>query len=573
MLKPKQLFIQCVLAKLVAMYRKLSFYFLFGISLITSCVAQKIESKQIKIFGDNPQVKLFQLSEVEKQRWLHQDIIDDTIPGISLDKAYENLLKDKENKEIIVAIIDTEIDIEHEDLKDKFWVNKNEIPHNGIDDDANGYVDDVYGWNFIGNKNGENIIYSTLECIRILRVAKHTSKGKENKELITSSTIQEVQKTYDSLLKVAVSDQKYGNFLVDTYPKSKEALKQFFPEEDYTTKQLDSLYKLYKPKDKELGTLIYYMSDYIKYNLTQEWINNYKKKADIKLEKTYNIDYDDRALLGDNPEDLNDIEYGNNAVSSHLDDFYHGTLMAGIIAATRNNGIGNDGIANNVKIMPLAISSNGEEHDKDIALAIRYAVNNGAKVINMSFGKNFSLHPKWVFDAIKYASEKDVLIVTSAGNSAKDLNYHEYFPNDSFDNDVEVSDNFIMVGSTSLNMNEKLLSSYSNYGSIDVDIFAPGEQVYTTLPKNKYRFDSGTSISSAVVSGVAALIKSYYPNLSASEVKEIIMASGIEYPFEAKVPGTKNPEKLLPFKLFSKSGKIVNAYNALLMAESLSKDD
>ena len=518
------------------------------------------------------------LTETERRVWHHKDILEDSLPGISLKKAYKEILREEKGKNIIVAVLDTEIDIYHEDLRDHIWKNTDEIPNNGLDDDQNGYIDDVNGWNFLGNDRGENIIYANLECTRIIKKYKNQFEGKtiddfEGAQQTLFREYNEAKAHYDSQLKSALSAQKYGNFLVDTYPKSKALLKAIYPDEDYTVEALDSMYNFYKDKDKEKSKLIYYMADYIKYKLTQKWINDYKAKADAKINTTYNESYVDREILGDDPEDLNSKQYGNNRVSGNLDIFYHGTLVAGLIAANRNNDIGIDGITEHVKIMPVCISAEGNEHDKDIALGIRYAVDNGAKVINMSFGKDFSLHKEWVLEAIRYAAENEVLIVSSSGNSSYNLEeYNNYYPIDNIDNGEEVSDNFLLVGSISRHVDKNLLSYYSNYSNIDVDVFAPGENMYTTLPKNEYKYDSGTSLASAITSGVAALIRSYYPKLSASEVKHIIMASGVAYDIEVEVTQEDGTKTMLPFSELSKSGKVVNAYNALLMAEEVSKE-
>lgn len=509
---------------------------------------------------------------IDLKNWHLKDIEIDTIPGISLERAYDSILKNKSGKEVIVAIIDTEIDISHEDIKNTIWINTDEIPENGIDDDKNGYIDDINGWNFLGNLKGDNIIYASLECVRIIQKFQEEFKGK-NIEDISSEKKQDFEiyakakQHYTKRLSLKKEDQKYGDFLFYGYPEAKAALKKIYPTESYTSKQLDSLYKIVKKNDKKLAKHIFFISDFLKYNLSEEWIKKYKKKADLSIEKTYNFNYVERKGIDEKPEDIAYKNYGSHYLNKNIDEFFHGTLIAGLIARNRTNTIGTDGIINNIKIMPIPISSYGNEHDKDIALAIRYAVDNGAKVINMSFGKEFSLRRDWVFDAFKYAEEYNVLIVSSAGNSSYNLNdFNNYYPNDNTDNQTDVSDNFLLVGSISNKIDESLLSYYSNYGSIDVDIFAPGENIYTTLPNNKYKFDSGTSLASAITSRVAALIYSHYPNLSASQVKHILMDSGVEYTFNVKVD-----DKLLPFNTLSKSGKVVNAYNALIMADSISR--
>ncbi|MCX2678896.1 S8 family serine peptidase [Galbibacter sp. EGI 63066] len=499
--------------------------------------------------------------------WILEDIKLDSVPGISLDRAINDELITPPKNPIIIAVIDTEIDINHESLKRNIWQNKKEIPGNGKDDDANGYIDDINGWNFIGNAKGENIIYPNNESLRIIRAYKKDSlNGLVNKELYKKAL-----KKYEEAKESAQSDMDYVNFLTDTYPKSKKALLKFFPKEDYTTDQLDSLYDIYKEKDEELAKLIYYMSDYIKYDLSKEWIDDLRKTVEGDLNKSLNPDYFDRDILGDNPDDINDISYGTPIVNGHIGELYHGTEVASIIAAQTDSL---KGVCENCLIMPVSISSNGNEHDKDIALGIKYAVDNGAKVINMSFGKELSLHKQWVLDAIKYAEDNNVLIVSSAGNSRLNLSeITDYYPNDNLNDETEVSNNYILVGATTNTIDPDLLAYFSNYGQHDVDVFAPGHLIKAAIPNNKYKEDSGTSLSSAVVSGIAGIIFSQYPDLSAAQVKRIIMNSGVEYNIDVSVPSKDNPKRLLPFKQLSKSGKIVNVYNALLMAKSLSDDN
>mgnify|MGYP001803461113 CR=1 FL=1 len=273
-----------------------------------------------------------------------------------------------------------------------------------------------------------------------------------------------------------------------------------------------------------------------------------------------NVDFNERTILNEDSNDILDTDYGNNNVSGNIHRYSHATKVAGIIKEDF------------IKLMPLAIASQGDTHDKDIALAIRYAVDNGANIINMSFGKFYSLHKEWVFEALKYAENRNVLIVSSAGNKSYNLNeINNYYPNDNINNGEEIADNFLLVGVSSAFPNENLFASYSNYGDIDVDTFAPGEEVYTLLPKNKYEYDGGTSLAAAITSKVAALILSYYPNLTASQVKHIIMDSGVEYTFPVKTATREDKNKMTPFNELSKSGKIVNAYNALIMADSISK--
>jgi cell wall-associated protease len=369
------------------------------------------------------------------------------------------------------------------------------------------------------------------------------------------------------------------------YPIVKDTLKHFFPKEDYTYEKLDSMYKIYKINDKlyrqrrddndiDLGALISYMMINIEANSNSlDKIKDTEIQIDSIVNKNLNIDYNERKYIGDNPKVL-EKGYGSNKLSINIKGIRtiqdHNTKVSGIIAANRENNLGIKGFSNNIKIMPLITSFSGDEHDKDIALAIRYAVDNGAKVINMSFGKEFSVHKEWVHEAFKYAEAHNVLLVHVAGNSSLNADENPYYPSDvSDDGTGEICNNFINVGSISQKVDSTFVSKFSNYGKKNVDIFAPGDKIYTTSSENKYKYDSGTSLAGPMVSGTAALIWLYYPKLTAPQVKQIILDSGVSYDIEVIVPGTK--DKKLKFSELSKSGKVVNVYNAMLMAGKIGK--
>ena len=278
-----------------------------------------------------------------------------------------------------------------------------------------------------------------------------------------------------------------------------------------------------------------------------------------------------RSVLGDDPNTMENKSYGDAATGHSIKDEAHGTHVSGIIGASRNNDIGMNGVANNVKIMAVRAVPDGDEYDKDVALGLRYAVDNGAKVINTSFGKGFSPKKEWVYEAILYAASKDVLIVNAAGNDGKNMDVEKTFPNDSRDLVTEISDNVLTVGAMSANYDENLPASFSNYGKINVDVFAPGVQIYSTTPEGEYAKFSGTSMAAPSTAGVAALIRSYYPKLSASQVKHILMNSGTMINLDVIKPGSRSREtptgEKVPFAELSVSGRVVNAYNALKMAD------
>jgi cell wall-associated protease len=557
--------------------------FLFFLLFFISCKSTKeLTTPSIKLISKK------ELNSLALQTWFQKDFQQDTIPGISLDKWHKP--KKSKNKSIIVAVIDTQIDLKHEDLQSQIWTNLKEIPDNGIDDDHNGYIDDVNGWSFTGNKSGGYVVWGNFEYVRIVREWDPLFKDKKEAQINAQdiSNYKEYQRAQKTLKEQITYYNRYQLSIkhsIKVYPLIKDTLKHFFPKEDYTYQQLDSMYKKYKLNDKtyrqrredndmDLGALIDYRMINLESNeKTLEDIKETKIQMDSIVNKNLNLNFNERISIGDNPQKL-EKGYGNNLVCNnkvgHRNIQDHCTKVSGIIAANRNNNIGIKGIADNVKIMPLCISFSGDEHDKDIAMAVRYAVDNGAKIINMSFGKEFSLRKEWVFEAFKYAEEHNVLLVHCAGNNGFNVDENPYYPSDNtFDGSKEICNNFINIGSISSRLDSTFVSRFSNYGKQNVDLFAPGEEIYTTDAGNAYKSDSGTSLAGPMVSGTVALIWSYYPNLTATEVKQIIMDSGTAYDLEVNVPGTK--DKKVPFSELSKSGKVLNVYNAMQMAEKVSK--
>jgi cell wall-associated protease len=549
---------------------KLKLLMLLLVFVLVACQNSK---SHLPITANQAKLNTWKISDQEMENWFKKDIVFDSIPGISLYRAYDTLLTKKRPNSIIVAVLDGQIDSNHTDLKNHIWTNENEIADNQIDDDNNAYVDDIHGWNFLGNSQGSNIKFASIESIRIIQQLDSKFKGKVESEISENErqdflNYKEAQINYEDNLKLKNSDVAYGLFLSEGYPVAKKELEKIFPKGDYNIQKLDSLYRLIKNTDKDLAKHVYFINDCLEYDITEEWIESYNNDIDSSLATTYNLNFYDRLSFDPKPNNLNFTAYGNPYINKNADLNKHSTKVSSLVLRAtkyKNN-------PSSIQIMPLAISPFGSEHDKDIALAIKYAVDNGASIINMSFSKELSLHKKWILDAIKYASDHEVLIVTSSGNSYKNIDAANQFePNDRLQDGNEISDNFVVVGSSSPFFNKYLFSYYSNYGKRDVDIFAPGENIKVAMPDNKDIIDSGTSLSAAITSGVAALIRSYYPDLTASQVKHILMDSGIEYTLEVSTPTEEDPDKTTPFNQLSKSGKVLNAYNALLMAERISK--
>jgi subtilisin family serine protease len=501
---------------------------------------------------DSSPLKVSELTEAEKHNWGHLDLEKDTIPGMSVDKAYSDIIKNRKGKKVIVAVIDSGIDIDHEDLDDVVWTNKDEIPNNGKDDDKNGYVDDVHGWNFLGDGYNEQ-----LEFVRILATG-NTSHPEY------AAAKAEYEKEYEKWLgRKTQYEQIYQQIKT-----ADETLAKHFGKKDYTKKEVADI----KTEDQALAQA-QQIANYM-FSNGMDSMGDAVKEIEDGLESindrlNYNLNKELKGrVTGDNPDDMSTKYYGNGNVKPVKKSESHGTHVAGIIAAERNNGKGANGVANNVEIMSIRTVPNGDEYDKDVALAIRYAVDNGAQVINGSFGKSFSTHSDWVRDAIAYASDNDVIFVHAAGNDSKDVDTEPNFPDDNV-NGVEVSNTYIRVGALAPKYGSGMIAGFSNYGKNNVDVFAPGASVYSTTPENEYKTKGGTSMAAPGVAGIAALIRSYYPNLSAAQVKQIIMDSGLALKTKVIVGG--NSEDVRPFADLSKSAKIVNAYNALIMAAKMSK--
>lgn len=512
--------------------------------------------------------------------WYHMDYKKDSFYGISLYKAYDFLKeRNKKSEPIIVAVLDSGIDTTHEDLKSVLWRNPKEIPGNNKDDDGNGYVDDVFGWNFLGNKDGRNIKKASDERSRVFHRWKDQFANKNlNPEEMTQQQREQFFIWKKALNQMNFSHEEQMELIfvevtAKALKKHDKILRQEMGCEEYTCEKLEKFQPISKMgKEAKLGFLTCMKmigldteeKNTILLSQLEEYIDG--KKTAFESKEKAPRDY--RAeVIGDNYYNLNDRFYGNADVMGPNPD--HGTHVSGLIAAQRNNGIGIDGVADNVRIMMLRVVPDGDEYDKDVALAIRYAVDHGAKVINMSFGKSFSPEKNWVDSAIRYAEQKDVLVLHSSGNDGDNIDEKDVFPNPWLQQWNTLASNYITVGASSdPKISGSISAEFSNYGKQKVDLFAPGVKIYSTLPGgNKYGNQQGTSMATPIVSGIAAMIRSYYPQLTAVQVKQIIEKSVLipessAYCFR---PGEK--ATIVPFTELSRTGGIVNAYNAMVTAE------
>ncbi len=519
---------------------------------LMGCGATALVTTPIENIDTSP-LKISDLTKAEKENWGHLDLVTDTIPGMSVDKAYAEIIGNKKGQKVIVAIVDSGIDLKHEDLNDVLWINKGEKPGNGKDDDGNGYVDDIHGYDFLGASYNEQ-----LEAARIVKL----KLGDADTQARAKAKIEADTQKYLG----------YKNQLDQMYPVIENAHKTIsthLGKKDYIKNEVTAI----KTEDqtllqsKSIVTQMFEHGNSIPEVLKS--IDGDRKGLVKRLNYNLKVDFDGRKVVGDNPYDFNDRGYGDGSPQNDYEDESHGTHVAGIVAAERNNGKGANGVANNVALMSIRAVPNGDEYDKDIALGIRYAVDNGAKIINGSFGKSFSPNAEWVYEAIKYAASKDVLFVHAAGNDGLNIDdaSNPNFPNDRPNGAGEIADNVIEVGALDPKYGSEMVASFSNYGNQNVDVFAPGGEIYSTVPSNKYEYKGGTSMAAPAVAGVAALIRSQYPKLTAPQVKKIIMQSGLSP--KAKVVVSGDTANTATLDKISKSGKIVNAYNALIMAAAV----
>lgn len=518
-----------------------------------------------------PVLSFGQSKDTPPSNWFNLDLEQDGVLGISTEKAYDLLLKDKKSTPVVVAVIDGGVDVHHEDLKDIIWVNEQDSVATGKDEDGNGYINDKYGWNFIGNTNGENLHYDNLEVTRLVRELepKYVSvlpstplTGEEKREfaeyqrLVTyyAGKTQEArmgQISYTGLKRAVDS-------MVTKIGKEHPTLadfNNFKPSGDLEKMALQVIKKELKSEP-----------DFAKfYKQIMDGVEYFNNQVDYHLNK----DFDPRSIVGDDYENSYERYYGNPDVVGP--DADHGTHVAGIIGAVRDNDIGIKGVADNVRIMALRTVPDGDERDKDVANSIRYAVENGAKVINMSFGKAFAKDKKVVDDAVKFAVENDVLLVHAAGNDGQDNDANPNFPNrnyvDSLGLNQGEAQTWIEVGASRWNNDNELVASFSNYGRRSVDVFAPGVKIHSTMPGSTYEDQQGTSMAAPVVAGLAALIRSYYPELPATEVKRIIMQSVTRVDQRVKVTGADGRSSRVSMNDICVTGGVVNAYRAILLAE------
>lgn len=513
-----------------------------------------------------------QATQLAPENWQNLSFETDGVAGTGVEQVYANW--PDIDHEVIVAVIDTGVDVNHEDLQGKIWINRDEIPGNNLDDDGNGYIDDYVGWNFIGSptgmgkvqegaNNANGFIFYPGDPNQQLRCDDKAS----TRELRLLMKLEQTESLTENQKK------KLQELKEDIIPKREQALNYLNKYQEYYAEFMHQIGILKGLGLKEVSSqaVANLEIDPSKIELLKIQASVYEKLNNgitpERLEKSiaenreeaycfYNYVEDPRiAIVGDNPSDLSEKGYGNNDVIGPNPD--HGTSVAGIIAANRENDVGIKGIVRNAKIMPLRVLSKGDERDKDVANAILYAVENGARIINISFGKYSSLNKEVVDHAIAYAEQKDVLIVNSAGNDGFDNDTTIYYPNDLSTNGKRFS-NMITVGASGAKVGNSLVPRFTNYGQSSVDLLAPGVMIQSLATGNKYFYSSGTSLSAPIVSGIAALLVTLKPDLKPRQIKDYLMQTTSHFP--GKIIYGRQPMYLTDF---CRTGGIVNAYAAV----------
>jgi cell wall-associated protease len=509
--------------------------------------------------------------------WPCLDPILDSIAGISLYRAYE-LLKGKPSVPVIVGVLDSGVDITHEDLREVIWKNPKETPDNQTDDDKNGYTDDVNGWNFMGAKDGTTYEYDQPEITQtyVLLKNKYDTANPAKLSPAEKRQYETYQTAKAQFLKRYQASQSKRIAFADTV-KFWEAARQIREKLPDTRTSASAIREVDTGTDsvalavkKTLAEA--YLAQYGSFSFYLTLVRkNWERFTQIMGSEAtiaFNPDYNPRATVGDNPANPMERHYGSPrmVIGKSQQLAVHGSHVAGIIGAKRGNGKGIDGVADNVQIMPVSVvPANGDERDKDVANGIRYAVENGAKVINMSFGKRLSPFKEQVDAAIRFAEERDVLIVHAAGNNGENYDSLPAYPSARYENG-KVAKNVLVVGNSTWRVNTGLPSRSSNYGLQTVDLFAPGTDILSTLPNDQYASFSGTSMAAPMTAGVAALLRSYFPKLTAVQVKDILMKSSYKPDLQVRKPGRADQQ--ISFKNLSRSGGLLNAFEAVKMAIS-----
>jgi subtilisin family serine protease len=484
------------------------------------------------------------------------------VAGIGSERALRELLAGQQPaRTVTVAVIDGGVDTAHVDLRANLWTNEDEVAGNGRDDDGNGYVDDVRGWNFIGGADGENVHHETLEVTRLHARCIGAPAASPAVPQPPPDRCAEFARVYESELAEAQAMMQQVNMLEGFLAQALPLLRRAAGTDSLDRARVEAI----RATDPNVGQARQIYLQLADAGISPADIEDAREGYSSRLEYGFDLDFDPRSIVGDREGDLAERVYGNRDVTGP--DAGHGTHVAGIIGAVRGNGQGVDGVAPGVRLLSIRTVPDGDERDKDVANAIRYAVDAGADIINMSFGKAYSPFKSAVDDAVRYADERGVLLVHAAGNDGVDLAQTPNYPNPFYEGGGS-AENWIEVGASSWKGNTALAAEFSNYGRDQVDVFAPGVDILSTAPDGEYERNSGTSMAAPVVSGLAALLMAYFPDLTAPDVKRIILETATKRPGMVARPGAQAGEQI-EFGTLSRTGAIVNAYEAVKRAQSM----
>lgn len=530
--------------------------------------------------------------------WYNCSFDKDSVYGAEVNRAYEFLKKKKIKKRPIVALIGFGMDVEHEDLKENIWINPKE-KNNGKDNDKNGLVGDINGWNFLGGKDGAVMEMTMSEGDREFFRLEHKKygnylfDGKDYFKMIDGkktkveapANLDEYHYYRDVIVHESRVAGAYGgqqlSYLILAYAHQfDKMMRERFPNKELTQEDFGICYDPKGPRDSLSEVAFMYMIMGFSVSKTSSWdvvYNSIKEGQQIKLceteyqQKLERFGSDNRkGIVGDNYLDINDNKYGNNVLLTA--DASVGTMQAGVVAAKRDNGLGIDGIAN-ADIMTLRVAgSSGDPYLKDMALAIRYAVDHNADIIVLP-GQN-TLYPenqkKWISEALRYAEGKGVLVMVPTSEYAVDLSKDTFFPNRWMAGGKELT-NLMVVASSDKSGNP---SMSSNYGKKEVDLYAPGIDIYTTYTGDTYQTGKGAGLAVATTAGVAALIKSYYPHLTGSQIRDLLLKNvtpraDVEVEKGIRLASGQQSQDLFLFGDLCLSGGILNAYQAVVAADKL----
>jgi subtilisin family serine protease len=496
--------------------------------------------------------------------WWLLDAAADRVHGIGVERAYRELLAGRTaQRTVVVAVIDSGVDVEHEDLAGSLWRNPGEVAGTGRDDDGNGYVDDLHGWNFIGGRDGRNVDHDTYEVTRLYQRLRAVYEGARADTLSASARAEfeqfrRIRSEWESERRSAQDQLRQVREIEAAVIHFTGLLRAHLDTDTLTLEQVQAIRTTRPDLRQAQGIFLELAAN----GITPDMYTRHREYLEGRVNYGLNPDFDPRPIVGDDPMDLTERFYGNPDVVGP--DAKHGTHVAGIIAAGRADTVGIRGIAP-ARIMVIRAVPNGDERDKDVANAIRYAVDNGANIINMSFGKGHSPEKHVVDDAVRYADSRGVLLVHAAGNDGADLDTKPNFPTRRFA-DGTAARHWITVGASAWWSADSLAAQFSNYGREQVDIFAPGVDILSTVPGSRYERNSGTSMAAPVVSGVAALLMAYFPELSAADVRQIILDSAVRFPDQrVRRPGERGGRVAVCD--LSRTCGVVNAYHAVRMAE------